>query len=342
MRPADPVRRPPPTSPSPPPADTAAASPPPAEPPSTSATGGGSNRSVRRATSATSPWWPRGRGLRGRAVGPMSFGRHRSLDGEAEGPEPAARPCAKKGLTVGQPVVHFEIIGRDPAKLRSYYGELFGWEFQIGDATTDAVSQPGSYGFVAGATTGGGINGGVGGGEGYEGHVLFYVSVPNVEARARARGEPRRDAPDGPRRHPRNPGRRAVHRPRGEPDRCRRTRVTHRGSRLPAGRRLDEVDDHARQLGALVLLQEVARRRRWSCAVWPWAPGTSCSNGRVAAPGDRVAVARRRSATACPTAPAPPTRRGWRRPRGRRGSSAPAAGTAGPRPCTCRRGTGAS
>ena len=63
---------------------------------------------------------------------------------------------------MGQPVVHFEIIGSDPAKLRSYYGQLFGWEFQIGDATTEAVSQPGSYGFVDGATTGGGINGGVG------------------------------------------------------------------------------------------------------------------------------------------------------------------------------------
>jgi uncharacterized protein len=30
---------------------------------------------------------------------------------------------------VGQPVVHFEIIGVGPARLRSYYGELFGWEF---------------------------------------------------------------------------------------------------------------------------------------------------------------------------------------------------------------------
>jgi uncharacterized protein len=130
----------------------------------------------------------------------MSFGGRRSLDYEAEGPEPAARPCATKGLAVGQPVVHFEIIGSDPAKLRSYYGELFGWEFQIGDATTDAVSQPGSYGFVAGATTGGGINGGVGGGEGYEGRVLFYVSVPNVEAalkRAESLGGKRRMGPEG-------------------------------------------------------------------------------------------------------------------------------------------------
>jgi len=29
---------------------------------------------------------------------------------------------------MGQPVVHFEIIGKEPAKLRSYFGELFGWE----------------------------------------------------------------------------------------------------------------------------------------------------------------------------------------------------------------------
>lgn len=82
---------------------------------------------------------------------------------------------------MGQPVVHFEIIGADPAKLRTYYGELFGWEFDTGDATTDTVSQSGNYGFVSGEA-GGGINGGVGGGEGYQRRVLFYVGVPNVEA----------------------------------------------------------------------------------------------------------------------------------------------------------------
>lgn len=82
---------------------------------------------------------------------------------------------------MGQPVVHFEIIGSDPPGLRDYYGELFGWEFQTGDAATATVSQRGNYGFVDGKTTDG-INGGVGGGEGYEGRVLFYVSVPNVEA----------------------------------------------------------------------------------------------------------------------------------------------------------------
>jgi predicted enzyme related to lactoylglutathione lyase len=101
---------------------------------------------------------------------------------------------------MGQPVVHFEIIGRDPATLRSYYGELFGWKFAIGDATTDTISPPGNYGFVDGSTTGNGINGGVGGGEGYEGRVLFYVDVPDVEAaltRAESLGGKRVMGPEG-------------------------------------------------------------------------------------------------------------------------------------------------
>jgi predicted enzyme related to lactoylglutathione lyase len=58
---------------------------------------------------------------------------------------------------MGQPVVHFEISGKDPAALRTYYGELFGWEFETGDAATEAVSEAGNYGFVDGSTTGGGI-----------------------------------------------------------------------------------------------------------------------------------------------------------------------------------------
>lgn len=101
---------------------------------------------------------------------------------------------------MGQPVVHFEIIGQDPARLRSYYGELFGWEFQTGDAATDAVSEPGNYGFVDGSTTGNGINGGIGGGEGYERRVLFYVGVPNVEAalkKAESLGGKRHMDPEG-------------------------------------------------------------------------------------------------------------------------------------------------
>ena len=86
---------------------------------------------------------------------------------------------------MGQPVVHFEIIGTNPANLRTYYGDLFGWKFDKGDATTEAVSEPGNYGFVH-RKAAGEINGGVGGGEGYEPRVLFYVRVPNVEAALKA------------------------------------------------------------------------------------------------------------------------------------------------------------
>lgn len=82
------------------------------------------------------------------------------------------------------PVVHFEIIGRDPERLRRYYGELFGWEFDTSTQVADAVSEPGNYGFVDRDPTsdGAGIPGGVGGGAEYDPHVIFYVGVPDVEA----------------------------------------------------------------------------------------------------------------------------------------------------------------
>jgi len=87
---------------------------------------------------------------------------------------------AKTRLTpMGQPVVHFEVIGKDAERLQSYYAELFGWQI---DADNEM-----RYGMVQreGNTNadGVGIGGGVGGGpEGYEGHVTFYVEVPDVEA----------------------------------------------------------------------------------------------------------------------------------------------------------------
>jgi predicted enzyme related to lactoylglutathione lyase len=80
---------------------------------------------------------------------------------------------------MGQPVVHFEIMGKDGEKLRSYYSELFGWEID--------ADNPMNYGIVqrdgnTGAD-GVGIGGGVGAApEGYDGHVTFYIEVPDVEA----------------------------------------------------------------------------------------------------------------------------------------------------------------
>ena len=83
---------------------------------------------------------------------------------------------------MGQPVVHFEIIGREPEKLRSYYGGLFGWEFDTSGQVSDEVSEPTNYGFVDRNSDGIGIPGGVGGGAGYASQTIFYIGVPDVEA----------------------------------------------------------------------------------------------------------------------------------------------------------------
>jgi predicted enzyme related to lactoylglutathione lyase len=80
---------------------------------------------------------------------------------------------------MGQPVVHFEILGKDAPKLTKYYSELFGWDIDS--------NNPMNYGMVAreGNVNPDGI--GIGGGigpvpEGYEGHVTIYIEVPDVEA----------------------------------------------------------------------------------------------------------------------------------------------------------------
>ena len=90
-------------------------------------------------------------------------------------------------MVMANPVVHFEIIGRDPRKLRDYFGQLFGWEFDTSALVAEAVSEPANYGFVSRVATpdGTGIPGGVGGGADYAGHVIFYVGVPDVEAALR-------------------------------------------------------------------------------------------------------------------------------------------------------------
>jgi predicted enzyme related to lactoylglutathione lyase len=102
---------------------------------------------------------------------------------------------------MGNPVVHFEIIGKDPESLRGYYGQLFGWQFDTSGPVSGAVSEAGNYGFVDPntSTDGVGIPGGVGGGKNYDGHVIFYVGVPDVEAalqKAESLGGNRRMGPE--------------------------------------------------------------------------------------------------------------------------------------------------
>jgi uncharacterized protein len=89
---------------------------------------------------------------------------------------------------MGLPVVHFEVIGEEPEKLRSFYGGLFDWEFDTNALVSAAVSEAGNYGFVERYTAddGTGIRGGVAGGRGYTRHAIFYVAVPDVEAALQA------------------------------------------------------------------------------------------------------------------------------------------------------------
>jgi predicted enzyme related to lactoylglutathione lyase len=85
---------------------------------------------------------------------------------------------------MGDPVVHFEVTGKDPEALRAFYGALFEWEFDTSAPVAPAISEQGNYGFVDRNTTddGTGIPGGIGGGAGYDGHAIFYVGVADVEA----------------------------------------------------------------------------------------------------------------------------------------------------------------
>ena len=82
---------------------------------------------------------------------------------------------------MGQPVVHFEIMGRDGDKLRSFYADLFDWKIN--------ADNPMKYGMVDRTenlnSEGIGIGGGIGAmpdGMPGPGHVTFYVEVPDVEA----------------------------------------------------------------------------------------------------------------------------------------------------------------
>ena len=80
---------------------------------------------------------------------------------------------------MGQPVVHFEIMGKDGAALASFYADLFDWKVD--------TNNPMQYGIVTReenvSADGIGIGGGVGQApQGYDGHLTFYVEVPDVEA----------------------------------------------------------------------------------------------------------------------------------------------------------------
>ena len=79
---------------------------------------------------------------------------------------------------MGNPVVHFEVIGKDGEKLKNYYSEMFGWEINS--------DNPMNYGVIDReenlSPEGIGIGGGIMGMEGMEGYSTFYVAVDDCEA----------------------------------------------------------------------------------------------------------------------------------------------------------------
>ena len=70
------------------------------------------------------------------------------------------------------PLIHFEVAGKDPAKLQSFFGDLFDWQINS--------DNPMNYGMVNLSDS---VGGGIGPApEGQPGHAIFYVGVADVEA----------------------------------------------------------------------------------------------------------------------------------------------------------------
>ncbi len=74
---------------------------------------------------------------------------------------------------MGNPVVYFEILGRDGDALREFYGGLFGWRIE-------PVEADGAYQRVAAEE--GGIQGGIGAFEGVPAQVNYYVRCDDLAA----------------------------------------------------------------------------------------------------------------------------------------------------------------
>jgi uncharacterized protein len=75
---------------------------------------------------------------------------------------------------MAHPVMWFEVLGNDGGKLQQFYGNLFGWKFD--------VIQPINYG-VTNTREGRGIPGGIGQiFPGTRPWVTFYIETPDVTA----------------------------------------------------------------------------------------------------------------------------------------------------------------
>jgi predicted enzyme related to lactoylglutathione lyase len=87
------------------------------------------------------------------------------------------RDARDREMTMGNPVVHFEIRANDPDAARAFYGELFGWEYPAGGIPGYTYVETG----VPGA-----IPGGIGPTQGGTDMVTFFVGVEDVAATLQA------------------------------------------------------------------------------------------------------------------------------------------------------------
>ena len=78
---------------------------------------------------------------------------------------------------MGQPVVHWEIAGKDAKKLQGFYADLFDWKVEM---LKPDPNSPMEYGMVQ---TGGegGINGGITTAPKDAPYVTFYIQVDDLQ-----------------------------------------------------------------------------------------------------------------------------------------------------------------
>jgi predicted enzyme related to lactoylglutathione lyase len=102
------------------------------------------------------------------------------------------------GESAGTPVIWFEVIGKDGGALRSFYGDLFGWNFDEFEGM--------DYSTVSADANGGGIGGGIGSAQdsdtSYQTVYAGVDDVPGTLEKAESLGAktvvPTMEIPNGP------------------------------------------------------------------------------------------------------------------------------------------------
>ncbi len=79
------------------------------------------------------------------------------------------------GEIMGNPVVHFEVLGKDGEQLQAFYAGLFDWKIN--------ADNPMKYGLTDTDANDAGINGGIGGNEDGSSSLTFYIEVDDLESK---------------------------------------------------------------------------------------------------------------------------------------------------------------